>query len=195
MSTFIRLLAALLALLAVSPVAAVQPQGSAAWTTDGWTSYSGAVYAGPGKIYGEIGTVEAGTRIRIDRCTQHFCKFHTGHISGWISLYNVSFGQKPGGWFVGPRFPVAGGSTVCFYTGQNFTGSSFCAGPGKVYRDLSLIGEDNSISSVQVTAGGGVGKALICRDQFFTSYCLIIDKDTPRLEGLLNNAVSSLRVY
>jgi hypothetical protein len=196
MSIVVRLLAALLlSLFAIIPVDAGQPHGSAAWTTDGWTTYTGIVYAGPGTIYGEVGSIEAGVRIRVDRCTEHYCKFHTSGISGWISLYSVSFGQKPGGWFTGPKFPVAGGATVCFYSGQQYTGSSFCAGPGKVYRDLSLIGEDNKISSIQVDPNGGTGKAILCRDQFFRSYCLVIDANTPHLEGLLDNAASSLRVY
>jgi hypothetical protein len=196
MSVLARLVAlAALVLLLAAPAAAVQPLGSAAWTTDGWTTYSGTVYSGPGTVYDEVGTIEAGVKIRIDRCTQHYCKFHTASTSGWISLYNVSFGQQPDGWFKGPKFPEAGGATVCFYSGQDYTGTSFCFGPGHVVRDLSLVGRDNQISSVEVTSGGGTGKAILCRDQFFRSYCLVIDANTPRLEGLLDNAASSLRVY
>ena len=188
----ILLIAVLVAFVSVLPVSAVQPTGSAAWTTDGWTSLDGTAYSGPGTIYDEVGTITAGTRIRVDRCTQHWCQFHAGSLRGWISLYNVSFGQTPGGWFTGPKFPVAGGATVCFYTGQDYTGASFCLPPGHLYRDLSLVGHDNAISSIDVGAGG---KAIVCRDRFFRSYCVVIDANHPHLEGLLDNGVSSVRVY
>jgi hypothetical protein len=186
------LVAAVLAFVAVLPASAVQPQGSAAWTTDGWTTFEGIVYSGPGRNYDQVGTITAGTRVRVDRCTQHFCQFHTSSLRGWISLYNVSFGQKPDGWLVGPKFPVAGGATVCFYTGQNYTGASFCLAPGHLYRDLSLVGSDNAISSIDVGSGG---KAIVCRDRFFKSYCVVIDANKPNLEKLLSNSISAVRVY
>lgn len=185
-------IAALLAFVPVLPASAVQPLGSAAWTTDGWTSFDGIVYSGPGRNYDEVGTITAGERIRVERCTRHFCQFHTASLHGWISLYNVSFGQKPDGWFVGPKFPVAGGATVCFYTGQNYTGASFCLSPGQLKRDLSLVGHDNAISSIDVGTGG---KAMVCRDRFFHSYCVIIDANKPHLEKLLADSISAIRVY
>ncbi len=194
MSLFRRLiLGAALVLLSVLPVGAVQPTGSAAWTTDGWTNFDGQLYSGPGTRYDVTGTVAAGIRVRVDRCSKLWCQIHTGHLRGWLPLYNLSFGQHPDGWFAGPRFPTkAGGGTVCFYTGGGFTGASFCASSGHVYQDLALIGEDNAFASARIE---GSASALVCRDRGFRSYCKIIDLDTRHLEGLLDHAISSIRIY
>ena len=40
----------ILALSLALPAAAVQPRGSAGWTTDGWTNFSGTLYHGSAKI-------------------------------------------------------------------------------------------------------------------------------------------------
>ncbi len=195
MSPAVRLLIiALAALFLASPAAAVQPLGSAAWTTDGWVSMPGALYAGPGKRYGELESIGAGERVRVDRCSQRWCKIHTASVRGWISLDNLSFGQAPDGLFAGPKFPTqrGGSGQVCFYDGPDFTGLSFCANSGRVIRDLALLGLDDSISSVEV--GNGVS-AIVCRDRGFRSYCEVVDVSKGRIDGLLNNGISSIRVY
>jgi uncharacterized protein YraI len=185
----------LLALLVAVPASAVQPTGSAAWTTDGWVSMPGALYAGPGKRYDEVGSIGAGERVRVDHCvTPRWCQIHTASIRGWISLDNLSFGQQPDGLFSGPKFPTkrGGKGQVCFYDGANFSGGSFCADSGRVFRDLSLVGLDNSVVSIEV--GDGVS-AIVCRDRGFRSYCKVIDASQGRLEGLLINSITSIRVY
>lgn len=196
MSPLVRLIvaAAAVLLLAAAPAAAVQPAGSAGWTTDGWTNFDGTVYSGPGPRYDTVGNVAGGIRIRVDRCTQRWCQFHTASVRGWISLDNVSFGQKPDGWFAGPKFPTqrGGAGSVCFYSGRNFTGASLCAGSGHLWDDLALIGFDNQISSVEV--GPGVS-ALVCRDRNFRSYCEVVDVSKGHINGLLDNGVSSIRIY
>ncbi len=186
---------AMLALLLVAPASAVQPIGSAGWTTDGWVSMPGALYAGPGKRYDEVGSIGAGERVRVDRCvTPRWCQIHTANVRGWISLDNLSFGQQPDGPLVGPKFPTerGGKGQVCFYDGAGFTGGSFCADSGRVFRDLALVGLDNSIASIEV--GDGVS-AIVCRDRGFRSYCKVIDVSRERLEGLLTNSITSIRVY
>lgn len=185
---------ALAAALLVLPASAVQPTGSAAWTTDGWVSMPGSLYSGPGPRYDEVGSIGAGERVRVDRCTYRWCQIHTASMRGWLSLDNLSFGQAPDGLFAGPKFPTArgGAGQVCFYDGSNFTGDSFCANSGRVIRDLGLLGLDNAIASVEV--GAGVS-AVVCRDRGFRSYCEVVDVSKGHLTGLLTNSITSIRVY
>lgn len=194
MSILVRLVFGISLLLAwILPADAVQPRGSAAWTTDGWINYTGVLYAGPGTEYPSTGNVAAGVRIRVDRCSKLWCQIHVGRQWGWLPLYNVSFGQRPSGLLTGPRFPHwVGGGTVCFFSGSNYHGAEFCVAPGHVYKDLKLIGRDNAFGSVKID---GAGSALVCRDRDFRSYCKVIDVDTAHLEGLLDHAITSIQVY
>ncbi|MEO8759137.1 MAG: peptidase inhibitor family I36 protein [Devosia sp.] len=193
MSVIARLFAgAILALSLALPAAAVQPSGSAGWTTDGWTNFSGALYRGPGVQYDTTGTVEAGIRIRVDRCSQLWCLIHTRTEKGWMSLSNVSFGQGP--WkpfFNFPKLPVRYGGGVCFYSGANYTGQETCYSAGHVSIDLLLAGRDNSFRSVKIDGGS----VLACRDRNFRSYCVVLNESKPRLEGLLSNSITSIHVY
>lgn len=190
-SVFRLALAALVALFLTIPASAGQPTGSAAWTTAGWVSFNGTLYAGPGKRYDAVGTVDEGARVRVDRCSKRWCQIHTASLRGWLSLDNLSFGQAPDGPFRGPQFGFNYGGTVCFYEGEGFTGASFCAKGGRVFEDLALVGRDNRISSIEV----GGGSVLVCRDRGFRSYCERINEDKSSVDGLLNNAISSARVY
>lgn len=194
MSAVLRFVAVLAALLVVAPASAVQPVGSAGWTTDGWTSFSGTLYAGPGTRYDEVGTVDADIRVRVERCSQRWCQIRTSDARGWISLDMLSFGQAPGGWLAGPTLNIerGGKGQVCFYEGTGFTGDSFCADSGRVIRDLALIGRDNAIRSVEI--GDGVS-AVVCRDRGFRSYCEAVSESQPHLDGLLTSSISSIRVY
>jgi hypothetical protein len=188
------ILIAIAAALIVLPASAVQPTGSAAWTTDGWVSMPGALYSGPGTRYDEVGSIGAGERVRVDRCSYRWCQIHTATVRGWLSLDNLSFGQEPDGLLAGPKFHTqrGGKGQVCFYDGANFTGASFCANSGRVFRDLSLVGLDNAIASVEV--GEGVS-AIVCRDRGFRSYCEVVDVSKDRLPGLLTYSITSIRVY
>jgi hypothetical protein len=187
-------LGAALALCLAAPAGAVPPTGSGGWTTDGWVSLSGTLYSGPGPRYDAAGSIDEGVRVRVDRCTHRWCQIHTADVRGWMSLDNLSFGQEPDGLFRGPKFATerGGPGQVCFFDGEGFSGDSFCADSGRVIRDLDLIGRDNRISSVEV----GVGvSALVCRDRGFRSYCEIVDVSKGRIDGLLSNGISSVRVY
>ncbi len=188
------LLAACIALLLAAPASAGQPRGSAAWTTDGWGSFSGVLRAGPGLRYDQAGTIGPGERVRVDRCSGPWCQIHTSAVRGWLPLRNLSFGQAPGGLFSGPKFPTrrGGPGEVCFYSGANYSGTVFCGKSGRVFDDLALIGRDNAVGSIEV--GTGVS-AMVCRDRGFRSWCQVIDVSRPRLDGLLSNAISAIRVY
>ena len=184
-------IAAIAALLFALPAQAA-PTGSAAWTTDGWVSMPSALRSGPGPRYEAAGSIAAGARVRVDRCSKRWCQIHAAGLRGWLSLDNLSFGQQPDGLLVGPKFDTGRGAAVCFHTGANFTGASFCASSGRVIRDLKLFGFDNAIASVEV----GSGSALVCRDSGFRSYCQTIDANSEgNLEGLLSRSVSSIRVW
>ncbi|HVY50298.1 MAG TPA: SH3 domain-containing protein [Devosia sp.] len=193
MSVLLRLLAGfLLALSLAVPAAAVQPLGSAGWTTDGWTNFSGTLYHGPGTQYDVTGHVDAGIRIRVDRCSQLWCFIHTRDDRGWMSLSNISFGQGPWQPFVNtPKLPVRYGGGVCFYSGADYSGRETCYAAGHVIKDLYLAGLDNSFRSVRISGGS----VLACRDRNFRSYCVILNESKPRLEGLLTGAITSIRVY
>jgi uncharacterized protein YraI len=185
------LAAALVALFLIAPAAAVQPAGSAAWTTDGWVSLSGDLRAGPGVRYDVTGSISEGIRVRVDRCSKRWCEIHTAAARGWLSLDNLNFGQTPK--VLGPKFPTQrGGGVACFYTGEGYSGVSFCANSGRVLPDLALVGHDNSISSVEIN---GAASAVVCRDRGFRSYCEVVDVSKGRLDGLLSNGISSIRVY
>ena len=71
------------------------------------------------------------------------------------------------------------------------TGAETCFNGGHSVSDLALIGRDNGFRSVKV----GTGSVLACRDRNFRSYCVVINKDEKHLDGLLSNAISSIRAY
>lgn len=193
MSVIARLLVgAILALFIAVPAEAVQPLGSAGWSTDGWTNFSGTLYHGPGTQYDVTGSVAANIRIRVDRCSRRWCLIHTRSDRGWMSLDNISFGQGPWRPFVlTPKFPVVVGGNVCFFSGANYTGRETCYEGGQVSRDLYLSGLDNSFRSVKVKDGS----VLVCRDRNFRSYCMILNEDKPHLDELLSASISSIHVY
>ncbi len=192
MSAFIRFaLVAFFALLAL-PAFAVQPQGSAAWTDGGWINADSSLFTGPGRQYSEIGVVGGGLRIRVARCTGPWCEISAKNLHGWMELRNISFGQSPWKLFGrAPTFPIHYGSGVCFYSGANYRGTESCFHAGQTVKDLALLGRDTSFRSVKV----GTGSVMACRDRNFRSYCVILNKDEPRLEGLLSGAITSVQSY
>lgn len=191
---FTALLAVFLAATMTVPAGAVPPTGSAGWTTDGWVSLSGDLRSGPGTQYDVVDNIGEGVRVRVDRCSKRWCQIHTTAARGWLSLDNLSFGQQPDGLLAGPKFPTQRGGTgsVCFFNGEGFSGEYFCAKSGRVIPDLELVGRDNSISSVEI--GEGVS-AVVCRDRGFRSYCEVVDVSKGKIDGLLSNGISSVRVY
>ncbi len=180
---------ALLSLLAIAmlshPALAIET-GTPAWLIKGQI-----LYEGPGHAYDVTGELGGETRINVDRCTYRWCRIHAHGQYGWVSRDNISFGQHPRGPLTGPRLNYPSGGTVCFYSGRNYTGESFCAEPGMVVRDLLLYDRDNLYVSVR-TGGGSV---TVCRDREFTSYCERIIEDQPVMHGFLARNLSSFRVW
>jgi uncharacterized protein YraI len=170
------------------PAAALQT-GSPAWTLK-----AQLLFEGPGTAYDVTGEVQAEARVYVDRCSKDWCQIHVGGQRGWVSLYALTFGQRPQPPFSGPRLHLKGGGpgTVCLFEGRNFTGEALCAGPGYVVRDLLLLHKDNRYSSVSIEGDVSV---LLCRDRDFKSYCVRVNESQARLHGFLDNGVTSLRVY
>ena len=179
-------LAALIALAALSLPALAIETGTPAWLIKGQT-----LFEGPGTAYDVVGELGGETRIRVDRCAPRWCLVRGDGQRGWVSRDNVGFGQEPRGPFTGPRLNYPSGGTVCFYTGRNFSGDSFCARPGMVVRDLLLYNRDNAYASV--TTGGG--SVTVCRDRDFSNYCERIIADQPTMNGFLSRNMSSFRVW
>jgi uncharacterized protein YraI len=169
------------------PASAIET-GSPAWTLRAQT-----LFEGPGTAYDVKGEVEADTRVRVDRCSKTWCQIHVGKQRGWVSLYALTFGQRPQPPLSGPRLHLKhGAGTVCLYEGTNFTGDALCAKSGFVARDLLLTRQDNRYSSVSIEGNASV---LLCRDRDFKSYCVRVNESQAKLHGFLNNNVSSVRVY
>jgi hypothetical protein len=183
------LLAAATATALGAPPAAALDSGSPAWTEDDLV-----VYEGPGTTYDAIGDVAADVRVRVDRCTYQWCQMHTGGINGWVWRDDLDFGEHHHN-LLGlplPKFASGGPGTVCLFEGRDYTGDALCLKPGDASRDLLLKHLDNRYSSVTVEGNTSV---TLCRDRDFSSYCERIIASQPRLNGFLDNNVSSYRVH
>ena len=142
--------------------------------------------------YDSAGTVPGGEHVRVMQCRYTWCEIRAAEAHGWTNIAHISFGTSP--WRfpdTAVRSPVRIGGPVCFYSGYSYSGSEVCFNGGHVSRDLRLAGLDNSFRSVKV----GNGSALVCRDRNFRSYCVVVNKDTTHLEGLLDGAITSIHVY
>lgn len=183
-----RLLALLLVLLALSV------PGAALAATPAWSNIPLVLREGPGAEYDVTGKIAGEIRIGVERCFNRWCKVRAGGARGWVSEDDISFGQRPGGPFSGPKlnYPEGGPGQVCFYTGTNYTGTSLCSESGTVVHDLVLLHRDNAFASIKIE---GNVSALVCRDFDFTSYCERIIKSKPALPRFLIRNVSSYRVY
>lgn len=189
MRALVTLALSLALLLGLALPAAALQTGSPAWTLK-----AQLLFEGPGTAYDVTGEVQAEARVYVDRCSKDWCQIHVGGQRGWVSLYALTFGQRPQPPFSGPRLHLKGGGpgTVCLFEGRNFTGEALCAGPGYVVRDLLLLHKDNRYSSVSIEGDVSV---LLCRDRDFKSYCVRVNESQARLHGFLDNGVTSLRVY
>ncbi len=183
-----RLAVALLALAALMAPALAAETGTPAWLISNAT-----LLDGPGNAYQAVGDVSGKTHIRVDRCSGPWCLIRAEGLKGWVGLYKVSFGQEPRGPLTGPRLNYpSGAGTVCFYTGRNYTGTEVCNDSGFVMSDLKLVGLDNSFSSVKIEGSASV---TACRDRKWTSYCERIIESQPRLNGFLDDALTSYRIW
>jgi len=187
LTTLYAIMATVLAL--ANPAFAASESGS-----HGWSTQPLVLRDGPGAAYAVTGTIPGMVAIKILRCQKLWCVVDGEGGRGWTDKGSVSFGVEPdGGLFdIDPDYASGGPGQVCFFTGTNYTGQSFCAGPGQVFRDLALSGLDNHFSSVQLD--GNISVAA-CRDRFFQSYCERIVRSQPVLDQYLVRNLSSVRVY
>jgi hypothetical protein len=190
MKTLLKILLAFAALaMPALPAAAAVQTGTPAWSIRPLT-----LYEGPGTRYDVVGGVDGKIRLYVDRCSDRWCQIHVGGSRGWVSEHDLAFGREP----VGPLahafldFKGTGPGRVCFYEGRNFSGTPFCGGPGYEVRDLLLEHLDNRFSSVSIEGNVSV---IACRDRDLKSYCVRINDSQPVLEGFLDNAVTSFRIY
>src|SRR5690606_37153256 len=134
-----RLLPLLLAVIAAIATAALPGSAAAVETgTPAWLISGQALFQGPGPAYPVTGELGDATRIRVDRCTDRWCRIHAVGQRGWVSRDNVGFGQHPLGPLPRPRlgYERGGPGHVCFHEGRHFSGDSLCVTPGSVAHDL-----------------------------------------------------------
>lgn len=186
-----RILLALLTLMSllVAPVLAASESG-----THGWSLEPLTLRSGPGAAYDVTGEIPGKVAIKVLRCQRLWCNVDGQGGRGWTSKDLIGFGPEPEGalFHESPDYPAGGPGEICFFEGTNYTGASFCAGPGQVFRDLALLNVDNRFSSVSVT---GDVSAAACRDRFFQSYCERVTGDQPVLDEHLRQSLSSIRVH
>ncbi|MGB3026495.1 peptidase inhibitor family I36 protein [Paradevosia shaoguanensis] len=178
-------------LIALTPQAALADKPHL-YGSNAWTNNAGILLGGPGTNYPQVGAVDGKVRVLVDRCTGRWCQIRAGRQAGWFPLHQLDFGQTPG--WDGPRFhsPFRAPGLVCFFSGTNFTGKSFCVASGTYVSDLALLNRDNQVRSIQLN---GNSSALVCRDFNLTNYCVRIVRDKKYLPEGLGGAVSSFRVY
>lgn len=193
-SAFTHLRRFVLALFILASGAGAALAGASSAASPAWTIADASLLAGPASYAKTVGSVDAGKKVWVDRCYQVWCEIDTGTKTGWVKIEKLSFGQVARGPFSGPKLGLQSGGSgkVCFYTGTGFTGASVCRKAGFVVRDLKPAGLDNQFRSVKIS---GANSALVCRDAFFGSYCVIVTKNTPALPGLLSGQVSSVHVF
>ena len=106
------------------------------------------------------------------------------------SHFGFSIGNQPNpGWnnnWPRPQ-PV---SKVCFYSGTNYSGKSFCMNSGMARAGFGPIWNDK-ISSVRVYGNASVK---MCQDFNYGGFCRTASRSEPSLGPWLNNRISSLAV-
>ena len=187
---------ALVALFALLTLAVTAPAALAFSETGshGWSTRALTLRSGPGGAYDITGEIPADVAIKVLRCQRMWCVVDGDGGRGWTSLEFIAFGRTSADWpgGINPNYPEGGPGSVCCYEGTHFTGTSICAGPGRVFADLALLNLDNRFSSVEII---GNVSAAACRDRFFQSYCERIITSQPVLDQYLRRALSSVRVY
>jgi hypothetical protein len=182
-------LALIVALLPALPASAHSPSGS-----HGWSRTTLVLRTGPGDAYAMTGEIAGHQAIKILRCQKLWCNVDGPGGRGWTGMAAIDFGKDPHWPILDPdnHWPDLAGGEMCFYEGTHYTGRSFCAGSGEVFRDLATWGWDNRISSVRVVTPTS---AALCRDRFFQSYCERIVESQPVLDQYLRRNLSSIRLY
>ena len=183
------LLIVLFAVAGIWPAVAASVSGSHGWSRD-----TLVLRAGPGDHYAVAGQIAGEQAIRIQRCQKLWCFVSGPGGQGWTRNGPIDFGKDPHWAVLDPdnEWPDLANGAMCFYEGTHYTGRSFCAETGQVFRDLATWGWDNRISSIRVITATS---AAICRDRFFQSYCERVATSQPVLDPFLRRNLSSIRLY
>lgn len=161
--------------------------GSGAETTD-----EVSLRLGAGTNYNTTTQIVAkGTAVSVERCQRNWCLIEAGAQRGWVSMFDLNFGETASN-ETGGKLVLRGEGQMCFHTGANFTGDKICSKTGTVVPDLALAGYDNVFASISIE---GEISANVCRDHDFGSYCEQINQDQPNLSRLLSRAISSYRIW
>lgn len=149
---------------------------------------------GPGIKYPSSVDLAEKVAVDVHRCQRRWCLLEADNQRGWASIDDLTFGEEPRDIFTGPKNEQVsyGSGTICFFTGENFTGQSMCSKTGMVVPDLALYGLDNAFASVTVE---GTISANVCREFNFGSWCETIAEDQAVLSRFLKRNVSSYRVW
>lgn len=86
--------------------------------------------------------------------------------------------------------PGPSGNRACFYDLPNFAGESFCRGVATLNNLPDAA--DNRITSVQIS---GAVHVQLCQNPFLAPPCNTFTRSVNQLGAMLNNRVSSLRVF
>jgi hypothetical protein len=173
------------------------------------------VRSGPGSSYAVVDTMAPGEVGNLTECQSNgWCFIQRSGPDGWVSSSYLTAAEEPSDpncRFAltvgpgGPRFtiicgdgagsvvvpvPVPSPNRVCFFDGANYTGTRFCRQPG-VYNTMPA-GFNNKISSVRLH---GNARVRICDLPNMGPFCRTMTASDPNLGGMLNNQVSSFRVY
>ncbi len=109
-----------------------------------------------------------------------------GALNNRISSYEIFTGSPST-----PPAPPPVVSQVCFYKGNNYTGSKGCA-PVGTNRSVVSASWNDAISSLKLTGGA---KVRVCQGVNFTGLCADFTSNQAVLNGSLNNKISSYKVY
>jgi len=187
---------------------------SAAFAAPATATTAVNVRSGPGSSNAVVGSLAAGERVEMGRCTGGWCQITRRGTNGWvysqylsahsggsrpspspqpdagfcISTPNLSFGIN----CTPPPVASRPGSwdRVCFYEHENFRGRSFCARPGEQNARLSSSWR-RTISSIQIS---GNAKAVVCDNANFNGWCATVTSDVRRVAPHHNDTIASYRV-
>lgn len=178
------------------------------------------VRTGPSTSYAIVDQLYAGENVEVTQCQSGWCYVQHSGPDGWVSGNYLSIANQPQpqpqpqpndpdcnfGLQVGPggpNFSINCGNgnptpppapvtpKVCFHSGNNYSGNSFCVNAGSGNSNLGGYWNDR-ISSVQVQSGASVQ---VCRNSGFGGFCQTYSSSVPVLNGFLNNQISSYQTY
>ena len=193
--------------------------GAIAYAVDAATTTALNLRSGPGTSYGVIDVLSSGEIVSIVECQGSWCYVSQadGGPSGWVSSnylttapdapapddpdcsFALTFG--PGG----PSLSIVCGDAdipvpvptptptpprACLYKNTNYGGGGVCYGPGTI-NQLGANMNDKT-SSVKLQGGATVR---LCVNANLGGFCRNVTTNEAALGGLLNNRVSSIRVY